>query len=75
MSHQAPPITTKTARIVRIAAPALSAVVIGFDRVLGSLLLVEPAFGSGFEVAPVRRVRGSMLGEIKLAPMIESALI
>lgn len=57
-SHTAPPTTTASISTVRMPAPARSAVVIGVRLAVGSVGAWDPAFGSLFEVAPVRRDNG-----------------
>ena len=76
ISHHAPPTTKAHTRIVRIAAPALSAVVIESVKSLDRSLPDEPpAVGSGVDFAPVLSVSGIILEVIKLAPMTDIALI
>lgn len=63
-------------RIVNIAAPALSAVVIVFCNMLEGLSPEDaPEDGSLFEVAPVRSVNGTMSDVSKFTPMTDNALI
>lgn len=61
--------------IVKMAAPALSAVVIGACSVVGSLAAVDPAFGSLADVAPVDCVRGAISGMLSVEPITDSAAI
>lgn len=60
--------------MVKMAAPALSPVVIGLN-VTTVLVDVSPAFGSDCEVAPVFWDRGAIWGVIRVVPMTDRAAI
>lgn len=73
MIHKLPPTTPEMTRIVKIAAPALSAVVI-FDVTPGAGSVVpDPALGLDLLVPPVSFVTGTMAEFISVAPRTESA--
>ena len=69
-----PPTMPMMTNIVKILAPAVSAVVMGFCFATGCPEF-EPAFGSDADVPPVLDVSGAMSGVIKLAPMTLRACI
>lgn len=71
---QTDPLTISTiVRIVRMAAPALSAVVIGLG--VEVCVVAEPAFGSLTDVAPVRVDSGAISCRLSVEPITESAAI
>ena len=59
INQMLPPTIPMMTKMVKILAPALSAVVIGFD-LLGPGSALEPALGSDVDVPPVVAVRGAI---------------
>lgn len=71
----APPIVMTMMIIVMIAAPTLSAVVIGEFVSAGFEAAGAPAFGLLLDVAPVLSDKGIMLGRFRSDPMTDIAAI
>jgi hypothetical protein len=67
--------TIAVARRVKIAAPALSPVVILLLNAAGSFGAWDPALGSPFEVAPVRLDLGVKASLLRVEPITDNAAI
>ena len=74
-SQTAPPMTIAAESNVKIAAPALSAVVIFLRDSVGSDGAVDPAFGSLCEVAPVLDDFGTKTSLFRVEPITDRAAI
>ena len=61
--------------MVKMLAPALSAVVMGLRFDAGSVDVSDPALGSLLDVPPVWALRGAMLSLIRVDPITLSACI
>lgn len=62
-------------KMVRMAAPAVSAVVIGLKAANGSVVPLTPAFGSLCDVAPVRVDSGAKPCRLSVEPITDKAAI